>query len=688
MTEKQPKAHLRLLLHPYFITLTAVVILAALLVWSLGHIIDAKALRKSLEDHISYRIGADVTIAELETELSFKGIWKIRLRDITVSNNSPDFGPELFICRKLVFEGSIIDLIYKKWKPKILFKDWALTIGAAEEGRTNISDLFQPRGSAPPEWDGWPFSNIFSGKQEIELENGTLLLKKVFSAEEILTVERLNGNGSYTPLSQKEFHGNFSFALQNDAPEKAFSIKLDIKGMKFLQSDISGKWDSDIKLTDISLKKLSMLAKIPGTNNVSKITQANFKFNGTLDNRSSMNIKYIDASLEKCEMPVFGVNAETRIIAEKIFEDSVPKWKISLQAGSDKARHSALLSAAGVARSLSIESPYIDFTKLSSIPKPNSWEAYILKNVSEISAKAERYIIFGLVVDNAEVEFILAGKTLKSKKLSGKLAGGEARLDVKNWIMGGKGWPAEIGFVISRADAPKLFSTAAHILPSETIPPPFEGSLSLALLSPAGKQLAEKIKLAPRFKKLLLPKNRKEGPAIKVGLIIDSEMRFDTPGQSALFKALWDVFPELQKLEQTLTSKATPAGNTRLSSLRLKSGQLLHSTIPGNLTFLTEGSFDSVELGQLAVKQKVDALTPVINSVITLKPLTAGREKNSEIKIPDFSAEFRKALEKVEYYKGFNFILSSNGRNVEKLYLNDIIRRWQKKHPAVKGKQK
>ncbi len=686
MSEKQKSKVRKFLFHPYSITAIVFSIVVLTITWAMGNIIDAKALRRLLESNISSRIGADVTIESLDTHLSISGKWKIRMREINISNTSPDFGPDLFTCRKIVFEGSFIDLLSKKWKPKITIKDWEFTIGIGENGRTSISDLFSPMESNSKKWDGWPFSIILSEQQNINFVNGSIKLTKGFDQEVVLQKTSLSGSGTYQPKNPNEFNGDLVIDLTDN---NGFLLNLSIKDFLFNKQKINGKWNSKISIKELPIGALASISTIPLTNkqNLKNIV---FEISGDLSKLSTFDIDKLSVFFPKAKIPIFGIDKQCQITAEKILINKNKIWhlKIKNTENDKKDTLNAVLTMTNKLRHLSIECSYMDFSKLSSNPTKGSWEEYILKNVREISVKAKQYSIFGFVINQAEAKFVIDENILLSKLLTGKMAKGKITLMVKNWVMGGKGWPTEIGLFIDHASAPALFSESAHIVSPSIVPTPNKGEISVGLLFPANKNLMEKINLKGKVRTLIDSSILKNNtmPTISAALNIDNELRFDTPGNGAIFNSFWNIYNNLKKLEAKLTGVGLDGKKYKLPCLRIKSGYVLHVTNPDKLKITTAGVLDSFELGKIKIKQECNSFPAKIKTSIKLSPFTYLDDKSYAIRPPIFSNKFMKNVLSIDKKTGLEIVVNSDGKSIENVYLQKLIDRWNREY-QIKGEK-
>ncbi|MHC4884072.1 MAG: hypothetical protein ACYTGH_03205, partial [Planctomycetota bacterium] len=148
MTERSRRSRCkRTLLHHWWKPILGLAAYA-LTITILPSLVNTRGLRQIICGQAAYVLGTDVEIEEVEVELKYFGGWRLRLRGIQVANPSPDFGieagQELLRARKMVFEGSVGDLLKGRWQPRILIKGWHLrAYRSLGDGSLNLAHLFQ-----------------------------------------------------------------------------------------------------------------------------------------------------------------------------------------------------------------------------------------------------------------------------------------------------------------------------------------------------------------------------------------------------------------------------------------------------------------------------------------------------------------------------------------------------------------
>lgn len=587
----------------------------------LSALIDERALRREIRNQLEYIVGADVLIDQVETEIRPFGGWRIRLRDIHVENASPDYnvvGPA-FTCRKMVFEGDLLDLLAGRWHPRILVKDWVLQVVLSEESGSNLGLLFQPQGTAPAAWGQWPFSEIVRARQTFELENGYVRIAERESGAILYRSGLLQGGGSYTPgASAVGLSGALDLEVRGPThfrtPQPQARAALGIQDFEAGPETLTGSWTLRLAAEEPPGPLGARLLNLPPGLVEKRPERARLALYGSFADRHLTAIQELEVTLAETALPLFSLRAPVRLLYRRAAgppaaaeADRRAPFDITVEEKRETGARRSRLDGRwrDGALSVTLVTDILDPGRAPAIAPGSPWSAVLPAGPLRLQAEAAECRLLGFRVVESRLAAELRADRIERLALQGRFYDGRVDFCTGGWRVADPDWPRAMGATIRGADAAELLPAMAHLLPPAAHLSPAAGRLSCLLFhvppttDPAlvlDESLLQQLDL-----KLVGPEAVQAGEGWHVTLIVSDPLRFDEPGGNPILEALW---PLPGRLRAALRLPAPEGGGAEiLSALRLHTGMLkLSRGTEAEPATTLQGEVVSRELGRLTLE--------------------------------------------------------------------------------------
>lgn len=662
------------------------------LLWFLSHLIDARALRRELEEQASYVLGADVSIGKVQTEIRPLGQWRIRLRNIRVENASPDFGTDLMTCRKTVLEGSILDLLGGRWQPRILIKGWTLHLGVTETGRTSFSDLLQPQGISPKAWNQWPLKHIVMEGQDCSLEEGRIHITLHPAGTHLLTTGQLQGRAYYRPAGSVEsLNGDLRLDIEGQfeqgAPPSGLDLDISIDGVTPSASGLKGGWQLRAQGRDARLAVLQRLLSLPETAAEARLRSGTLRCRGWFNQPDRpVEFQHCTAELEETSIPALDLAAPFHLTYEHHRADAdgpgSDLHQVRLRRPDGRESLLTLRAPPTGAWRLSCDTTHIDLGQLARRPERDSWVNRVLPRLARIHASAESWSVLGVPLGPCRAEFDMQSGDFSASRFQGKLAHGQLDLTTGAVPASRADLPSQYHLQLKQAQAADLLAAVGHLLPPLARLVPARGVLSATVTqrdTPGDNQAAVP---DPHLPPLMTGTMRERFAArlpyadLVVSLSIDEEIEFQEPGEHPLLQALWRLPHGLLRAEDKLhgaQGPRPPRATETLTRLRLLEGMLVALRLSQGQVHM-DGLIFTRELG-LLVLQGVPGPSGGVLLQLRLYPFDAMEKAHAEVVLPALAADALAAARATEAEHGLRLTAhcAEGEMHVTEHYIRDIV---------------
>ncbi|MBN1257956.1 MAG: hypothetical protein JXA52_09660 [Planctomycetes bacterium] len=683
-----------------------------LLLFVLSRLIDARALRRELEETTASIIGADVTIGLVETEIRPLGGWRVRLRDIVIENASPDFEGNLFTCRKVVVEGSITDLLAGKWKPDILFKNWAVQIHLLPDGTSNLSDLFLPQGSAPKAYQTWPFSEIMMAGQQFKLENGKLFLVNDIGGEQLHETGLLEGEGSYAPGKDPDsISGELQFTLGGpttgkETDGKRLDASFAVREFVATEGAFEGKWRLGLEGKGVPLEVIARLLRLPHTPTAGELADGKANVEGLFGKNHPAWLKNADIliNLQENSLPLFGMDGPLQIAyqrGDKLvtagddgIENTLQRHELVFtEAKGETPKTAAVICLAGKdgkVVEMGIKASDFNFSRIPKQSDHEPWSETFLPQLRKVTAGVTSFRMLGFTVKDARTITEIENNAIAKMAMAGGFCNGKIAFGTGGWPLGDTGWPKAIGVTVRDAEATSFIETISHMLPAPAVLSPTEGRIYCTLFhipeaTDPGLVLQEEL-LHKLDMDLVAPE---EMGATKGwdGTLLLKDVRFDEHGDNPILKALWEIPAQLAELQDIcLPAQAQPKnGKTRgLTSLRVKEGSLRAVREDTGGMLQLEGGFITRELGRVMLKGGPLSGTEGYRLTLQAYPFEGMEGEQDSIALPELHLGVLSAAKAVEAKNGLllTFDISDQEVTLTESYLDEVKQAYENLNQA------
>jgi hypothetical protein len=663
------------------IAVIAVLVAYVVAITFLSSLVDEDSLRKAVEEYVSYQLGTDVSVDEVNAELTYGGKWRLRLRDMRVESPSPDYNDPIFVGRKLTFVGSLFKVLAQNPDPEVVLKDFELFISADSSGNININDLFQPREVSAGEWDGWPFSYLLSKQINFSLDNGSIIIRATPDRPEWQT-GTLNGKGKFIPAGEKQKIAsvkiNIAGPVKKGAPQDSSKFSLNITNLSTsMKEGLKGSWKVGAKLKEVPMQLASNLAGLPPISEDAIITYGEGEIKGRFRGKNFYSRLYnCHVNVKKLDIPLFGAKGPMHITynTENIADKKLQKTSITIR--EEKGENLASINFEkefknGKIKIMTITTKELDVSNLRYAGKMvKTWKNSIVPELRNIKIDAGNYRLLGLSVKNAQITAKVKGRTVKEQKVTGSLAGGEFCFVANNWNIEATGWPQAMGTYVKNANAPELAKQVKYLAARNTIPQASEGRISVALSYPCSKAIIQKLKLEGDMQKKFVIAKKQE-TLWQALVLVKKPLIFTDPADNEFLRSLWKIPAGLKKAENILSKteeKEKPPAP--LGTLNIKSGYLGATVHLNILQIKSTGLFKSKELGDVKISHKFGKGLREHIWTVTTHPLTMGNINAEKWLKP----ETIRKIKKVEKTKGLKIIINhTKGKTSSKdMYISDI----------------
>jgi hypothetical protein len=676
-----------------FVSALTLFLAYSFLVWLLPRLINQDAIRRILVSHAAYFLGTDVEIGEVEPELRYFGGWRLRLRDVRVSNPSPDFGiedgQELLSVRKIVFEGSMRDLLAGYWRPRILVKGWTLTIFRnRRDSRLNLSMLLHPQGVRPASNASWPFNRIVNAQQTFELEEGRIVFAEGVMGEANWKTSTglLAGEGYFLPAASKGRAGAkvelaFSGPVSVDDADVRVQTACSLQKIRLDEDGLKGTWQVNMNVDEAPAKRVSRILEINFPQTAARLCNWTLMFHGAFGESRTGRNDTCDLQLRNSPLPLLGLEAPLSVRME--WDPNRPaaplpsRMRIREIGGKGReARLHATPAPLSDKRNIRIEAPLCNFSEIFAAREQDSWLRNLLPLIHTATLSADRLQMLGFGIDQALAKATVEGNEIAKIEVLGSMADGSFVLVASDWATDAAALPNRMGIDAINIDARAAAARLGHLLPRIARCVPAEGAVSGRIIYPVAAQV-------PVCVRMPLPAERQQGkrgmipPTPDKGLWlfelrISHPLTFSEPGDNILLQALWELPANLSAFRKG--SDKTPPS---LSALRITEGMLSAQSHP-SLGAVVHGSLRTEELGVIRLRTEIIPRAEKTPRGLLLAHITPYTHAENSIEegsvLPQLDKETMSAVLALEHKEGLCISIdyAAETAEAEPTYCRDI----------------